>query len=86
MPPKIQNTFVQVYERVMTLGPFSYLFCVDLKQEIPENMRLIANILEDEEKCYFQKNNKKCMNFNALFFFFIELDKNNLLGSLCNNL
>ena len=39
---------VQVYEKVMTLGQYSYLF-IYLKQETPENIRLRSNILEDEE-------------------------------------
>ena len=48
MYPKDSEYLVQVYERVMTLGPYSYLF-IDLKQETPDNMRLRENILENEE-------------------------------------
>ena len=48
MYPKDQEYLVQVYERVMTLGPYSYMF-IALKQETQDNMRLRANILENEE-------------------------------------
>ena len=48
MYPKDPEYLLQVYERVMTLGTYSYLF-IDLKQETPDNMRLRANILEDKE-------------------------------------
>ena len=51
MYPKDPEYLVQVYERVMILGPYSYLF-INLKQETPDNMRLRANILENEERCY----------------------------------
>ena len=44
----------RVYERVMTLGSHSYLF-IDLRQETPDNMRLRANILDDEERYYCQR-------------------------------
>ena len=54
MYPKDPENLVHVYERVMTLGPYSYLF-IDLKQETPDNMRLRANILEDEERYYCQR-------------------------------
>ena len=47
MYPKDPEYLVQVYERVMTLGPYSYLF-IDLRQ-ISDNRRLRANILENEE-------------------------------------
>ena len=48
MYPKEPEYLVQVYERVMTLGPYNCMF-TDLKQETPDNMRLRANILEDKE-------------------------------------
>ena len=54
MYPKDPEYLVQVYERVMTLGPYSYLF-IDLRQETPGNMRLRANILEDHERHYCQR-------------------------------
>ena len=54
MYPKDPEYLVQVYERVMTLGPYSYLF-IDFRQETPDNMRLRANILEDEERYYCQR-------------------------------
>ena len=54
MYPKDPEYLVQVYERVMTLGPYSYLF-IDLRQETPDNMTLRANILEDEERYYCQR-------------------------------
>ena len=54
MYPKDPEYLVQVYERVMTLGPYSYLF-IDLRQETPDNMRLRTNILEDEEQYYCQR-------------------------------
>ena len=41
MYPKDLEYLVQVTERVMTLGPYSYLFS-DLKQETLDNMRLRA--------------------------------------------
>ena len=53
MYPKDREYLVQVYERVMTLGPYSHLF-IDLKQETLDNMRLRANILKDEERYYCQ--------------------------------
>ena len=52
--PKDPEYLAQVYERVMTLGPYSYLF-IDFRQETPDNMRLRANILEDEERYYCQR-------------------------------
>ena len=52
--PKDPEYLVQVYERVMTLGPYSYLF-IDLKQKKPDNMRLRENILGDEEQYYCQR-------------------------------
>ena len=48
MYPKDPEYLLQVSERVMTLGPYSYLF-IDLRQVTPDKMRLRANILEDEE-------------------------------------
>ena len=54
MYPKDPEYLVQVYERAMTLGLYSYLF-IDLKQETPVNMRLRANILENEEQYYCQR-------------------------------
>ena len=53
MYPKDPEYLVQVYERVMTLGPYSFLF-IDLRQETLDNMRLRANIL-DEEQYYCQR-------------------------------
>ena len=57
MYPKDPEYPVQLYERVMTLGPYSYLF-IDLKQETPDNMRLRANILENEEQYFCQRKKK----------------------------
>ena len=54
MYPKDPEYLVQGYERVMTLGPYSYLF-IDLRQETLNNTRLRANILEDEERYYCQR-------------------------------
>ena len=54
MYQKDTEYLVQVYERVMTLGLYSYLF-IDLRQETPDNMILRANILEDEERYYCQR-------------------------------
>ena len=54
MYPKDPEYLVQMYERVMTLGPYSYLF-IDLRQETPDNIRLRANILEDEERHFCQR-------------------------------
>ena len=48
MYPTDPEYLVQVYERVMTLVPYTYLF-IDLKQEKTDDTRLRANILEDEE-------------------------------------
>ena len=46
--PKDLEYLVQVYEKVMTLGLYSYLF-IDFKQETPDNMRLRASLLEDQQ-------------------------------------
>ena len=48
---------VDVYDRVMSLRPYSYLF-MGLKQETPEYLRLRANILKDEERFYQRKGHQ----------------------------
>ena len=54
MYPKDPLYLVQVYERVMTLGLYSYLF-IDLKQETLDNMTLRVNITKANEQYYCQR-------------------------------
>ena len=53
MYPQNPRFLVDVFNRVTSLKPFSYLF-LDLKQETPESLRLRANVLEEEERLYQQ--------------------------------
>ena len=57
MYPQDPLYLVDVYDRVMSLRPYSYLF-MDLKQETPEYLRLRANILKDEERFYQRKGHQ----------------------------
>ena len=54
MYPQDPLYLVDVYDKVMSLSPYSYLF-MDLRQETPEYLRLRANILQDEERFYQRK-------------------------------
>ena len=51
MYPHNPRFLVDVFNRVTSLKPFSYLF-IDLKQETPEYLRLRANVLEEKERFY----------------------------------
>ena len=67
MYPKDPEYLGQVYERMMTLGPYSYLLC-DLKHETLDNMRLIV-----KEKNY---NNNKLVLASMPVLFLMRGTKN----------